>query len=219
MRRAGNRAEHDVRRARDRGVDDVLAADAAAFPDAHEWSWQLSDPVRPRTGGRGWCSSVGPGLVSARRSRTRAGAVAQLRRGGREHAVRHVLRPAGRGAAEASPRRRGRARGRPAGWSSTTMPARISFASPTTRPGGQDVGESIWLQLRRSSSIDSRCPGGPAPPWTGWTIKGQETGSWMLWKERTSASRSKWESRWSTAKLPCSAAAAPMSASVSGTRW
>jgi hypothetical protein len=39
----------------------------------------------------------------------------------------------------------------------------------------------------------------------------------MLSKDKTSASRSKWESRWSTARPPCSAAAAAICASVSGT--
>ncbi len=33
----------------DRGVDDLLAADAAAFLDAHEWSWQRTGPARPAT--------------------------------------------------------------------------------------------------------------------------------------------------------------------------
>ena len=39
----------------DRGVDDVLAADAAAFLGAYEWRWQRTGPARPPTGvsGRG----------------------------------------------------------------------------------------------------------------------------------------------------------------------
>lgn len=36
----------------DRGVDDVLAADAAAFLDAHDWSWQRTGPARREAGGR-----------------------------------------------------------------------------------------------------------------------------------------------------------------------
>ena len=48
---------------------------------------------------------------------------------------------------------------------------------------------------------------------------GQDPGSSTFSNARTSASLVKWVSRWSTAMPPCSAAAAAIRASVSGTRW
>lgn len=94
----------------DRGVDDLLAADAAAFLDAHEWCWHAPIRPGPRPGSvpeaRSW-PGFRPPIMHAR---WRCGPAS---RGRREHAVRHVLRPAGAGAPEASPRRRARARDRP----------------------------------------------------------------------------------------------------------